>query len=77
MRFKVVPDVSAFFTGTETIGSLDANHIDMGKFSSKQDVGYQRNAYALTSLFDDLSRTEQTRVDKEKVIEKEPMEDCQ
>lgn len=70
VRPQVVPDVSAFFTGTETICSLDANHIDLCKFSSKQDVGYQRITYALTSVFDDLSRTGQTMVDKEKIIEK-------
>ena len=51
-------NVSSQFTGRENICSIDANHIDMCKFSSREDVGYQRVTNALCDVFDKLSPVE-------------------
>ncbi|KAH6712777.1 hypothetical protein BKA61DRAFT_483921, partial [Leptodontidium sp. MPI-SDFR-AT-0119] len=40
-HFEIVQQFSSSFTGTEHIESINANHMDMCRFSSKDDQGYQ------------------------------------
>ena len=77
LSFKVVPDVSATFTETEDICSINANHIDMCKFSSKEDAGYQRTTYTLKTIFDDLHKVPETSAAKGKANAKAEIEACQ
>ncbi len=52
---KVVADASSQFTGTEQICSIDANHMDMCRFSSRDDIGYRRVTDVLLSILEPLS----------------------
>jgi len=52
---KVVADASSQFTGTEQICSIDANHMEMCRFSSRDDIGYRRFMDILTSILEPLS----------------------
>lgn len=52
---KVVADASSQFTGTEQICSIDANHMGMCRFSSRDDVGYRRVTDVLLSILEPLS----------------------
>jgi len=55
IALKVVVDASSQFTGTEQICSIDANHIDMCRFSSRDDIGYRRVTDILLSILEPLT----------------------
>ena len=69
--------MSATFTGTEEICSIDANHMNMSKFSSREDAGYERVAYTLNTVLDDLSNISKRSVTKGNIVEKDKFEKCQ
>ncbi len=71
LGFKIAPNFSSSFTGTESICSIGANHMTMCKFSSKEDVGYIRFTYALN---DSLSRFDSTSLGKRIAIEQDKTE---
>ena len=56
LRSKVVADASSQFTGTERICSIEANHMDMCRFSSRNDIGYVRFTDALNSILAPLTK---------------------
>jgi hypothetical protein len=47
---QVVPDDSSRFPNSDGAFMIDANHIMMCKFSSKEDVGYERVRNTLQGL---------------------------
>lgn len=49
-------DVSSTFTGTERRFAIDANHVDMCKYSSKEDEGYRKVSRELRMLCDDIEK---------------------
>ncbi|CZR52846.1 uncharacterized protein PAC_02723 [Phialocephala subalpina] len=53
---KVVDDVSSTFTGTETRYAIDANHIAMCRYSSKEDDGYRKVSRELRVLCGDIEK---------------------
>lgn len=55
---QVVEDISSQFTGTEPIRSIDANHMDMCRFPSRDDTGYRRVADAFNSVIGNLLEEE-------------------
>lgn len=61
-------DVSSRFTGTETRFSINANHMDMSKFSSKEDDGYRKVSRELKFLCEGSrqSVTEQNNLKQKK-----------
>ena len=51
---QVVPDDSSRFPNSDGAFMIDANHIMMCKFSSKEDVGYERVRNTLQGLCQDI-----------------------
>lgn len=50
-------DVSSAFTGEETRFSIDANHMDMCRYWSKEDDGYRQISRELRILCEDIERS--------------------
>lgn len=53
---KVVDDVSSEFTGTEKRFMIDANHMEMCRYSSKGDDGYRKVSRELRILCEDIEK---------------------
>jgi hypothetical protein len=52
-----VDDVSSEFTGTETRFTIDANHMEMCRYSSKEDDGYRKVSREIRILCDDIEKS--------------------
>jgi hypothetical protein len=52
-----VDDVSSAFTGTETRFAIDANHMEMCRYSSKEDDGYRKVFHELRFLCEDIEKS--------------------
>jgi hypothetical protein len=52
-----VSDVSSAFTGTETRFAINANHMDMCRYSSKEDDGYRKVSRELRILCEDIEKS--------------------
>ena len=50
-------DVSSEFTGTEPRFTIDANHMEMCRYSSKEDDGYRKVSRELRNLCDDIKNS--------------------
>jgi len=68
---KVVADASSQFTGTEQICSIDANHMDMCRFSSRDDIGYRRVTDVLLSILEPLSNSAGRRMEDHQAPEED------
>jgi hypothetical protein len=51
-----VDDISSEFTGTERRSMIDANHMEMCRYSSKEDDGYLKVSRELLFLCDDIEK---------------------
>ncbi|CZS88147.1 uncharacterized protein RCO7_01113 [Rhynchosporium graminicola] len=63
----IVQPFSSSFTGTEHIESINANHMDMCRFSSKDDQGYQSIAGELKVILSKWKKKEQPPPNIEKL----------
>jgi len=74
-----VDDVSSTFTGTERRFAIDANHIEMCKYSSKETDGYRKVSRELLYLCHKIeakaARLKEEGALKQQQIEKKLMED--
>jgi hypothetical protein len=52
-----VDDVSSEFTGTERRFPIDANHMEMCRYSSKEDDGYRKVSRELSILCEDMEKS--------------------
>jgi ankyrin repeat domain-containing protein 50 len=52
-----VDDISSTFTGTETRFAIDANHMEMCRYSSKEDDGYRKVSRELRILCEDIEKS--------------------
>jgi hypothetical protein len=50
MEYQVVPDISSEFPGSAGRFTINANHMMMCRFSSKEDIGYERVSGTLQRL---------------------------
>ncbi len=49
-------DVSSTFTGTETRYAIDANHMEMCRYSSKENDGYRKVSRELLALCGEIEK---------------------
>ena len=58
---QVVPDHSSSLTGTELIYIIAANHMEMCRYSRKNDDGYRKVSRELRRLGDSVQKSEEKR----------------
>jgi hypothetical protein len=51
-----VDDISSEFTGAGTKATIDANHMEMCRYSSKEDDGYRKISGELHNLCNDIEK---------------------
>lgn len=64
-----MPDLSSSMEGAESIFTVNANHMDMCRYSDKTSDGYRKVSGELQRLCDSVRRAEQIRSEEEKVAE--------
>lgn len=55
---KVVPDFSSLIQGLESVYSIDANHIDMCRYSDETSDGYRKVSGELQRLCEEIQKAE-------------------
>ena len=64
-----MPDLSSSMEGAESIFTVNANHMDMCRYSDKTSDGYRKVSGELQRLCDNVRKAEKIRFEEEKVAE--------
>ncbi len=76
ISIQVVPDDSSEFLGSDKVFTIDANHMSMCRYSSKEDDGYRKVGREIRFLCQNIQALHEQKLKEERNVDRDKTMQC-